>query len=94
MHNMTQLLNQSTVTLSQPCVSLLQMQEYTHVIMQLSTGSLSYVRYYAPMPHACKQVTNTCPLEPCTSPLPSRGPHGGENATKKRVDVVEMSKKV
>ena len=28
-----------------------------------------------------------------TSPLPSRGPHGGEKSTWKGVDVVEMSKK-
>ena len=42
---------------------LLQMQEYTHVLMQLGTGSPPYVPYDAPMPHACKQVLNTCPIE-------------------------------
>ena len=42
---------------------LLQMQEYTHVLMQLCTGSPPYVPYDAPMPHACKQLLNTCPLE-------------------------------
>ena len=30
----------------------LQMQEYTHVLMQLSTGSRPYIPYGAPMPHA------------------------------------------
>ena len=40
---------------------LLQMQEYTHVLMHLSTRSPPYVPYNAPMPHACKQVLNTCP---------------------------------
>ena len=35
---------------------LLQMQEYMHVLMQLSTGSPPYVPYNAPMLHACKQV--------------------------------------
>ena len=42
---------------------LLQMQEYTHVLMQLRTGSPPYVPYDAPMPHACKQVLNVCPIE-------------------------------
>ena len=49
---------------------LLQMQEYTHtyyvrvhVLMQFSTGSPPYVPHNAPMPHACKQVLNTCPVE-------------------------------
>ena len=42
---------------------LLQMQEYTHVLMQVSTGSPPYVPYNAPMPHACKQVLNSCPIE-------------------------------
>ena len=42
---------------------LLQMQEYTHVLMQLGTGSPPYVPHNAPMPHACKQVLNTCPIE-------------------------------
>ena len=42
---------------------LLQMQEYTHVLMQLGTGSPPYVPYNAPMPHACGQVLNTCPIE-------------------------------
>ena len=42
---------------------LLQMQEYTHVPMQLGTGSLPYVPYNATMPHACEQVLNTCPIE-------------------------------
>ena len=42
---------------------LLQMQEYTHVLMQTSTGSPPYVPYNAPMPHACKQVLNPCPIE-------------------------------
>ena len=42
---------------------LLQMQEYTHVLMQLRTGSPPYVPYDAPVPHACKQVLNTCPIE-------------------------------
>ena len=42
---------------------LLQMQEYTHVLMQISTGSTPYVRYNARMPHACKQVLNSCPIE-------------------------------
>ena len=31
--------------------------------MHLSTGSHPYVPYNAPMPHACKQVLNTCPIE-------------------------------
>ena len=42
---------------------LLQMQEYTHVLMQLRTGSPPYVPYDAPVPHACKQVLNMCPIE-------------------------------
>ena len=42
---------------------LLQMQEYTHALMQLGTVSLPYVPYDAPVPHACKQVHNTCPIE-------------------------------
>ena len=42
---------------------LLQMQEYTHVLMQLRTGSPPYVPYDALVPHACKQVLNTCPIE-------------------------------
>ena len=42
---------------------LLQMQEYTHVLMQLGTGSPPYVPYDAPMPHACTQVLNTCRIE-------------------------------
>ena len=42
---------------------LLEMQEYTHVLMQISTGSPPYVPYNAPMPHACKQVLNSCPIE-------------------------------
>ena len=42
---------------------LLQMQEYAHVLMQLCTGSPPYVLYDAPVPHACKQVLNTCPIE-------------------------------
>ena len=42
---------------------LLQMQEYTHVLMQLRTGSPPYVPYDAPVPHACKQVLNACPIE-------------------------------
>ena len=42
---------------------LLQMQEYTHVLMQLRTGSPPYVPYNAPVPHACKQVLNACPIE-------------------------------
>ena len=42
---------------------LLQMQEYTHVLVQISTGSPPYVPYNAPMPHACKQVRNPCPIE-------------------------------
>ena len=42
---------------------LLQMQEYTHVLMQISTGSPPYLPYNAPMPHACKQVLNPCPIE-------------------------------
>ena len=42
---------------------LLQMQEYTHVLMQLRTGSPPYVPYDAPVPHACKQVLNVCPIE-------------------------------
>ena len=40
---------------------LLQMQEYTHVLMQLRTGSPPYVPYE--VPHACKQVLNRCPIE-------------------------------
>ena len=40
-----------------------QMQEYTHVLMQLGTGSPPYVPYDVPVPHACKQVLNTCPIE-------------------------------
>ena len=42
---------------------LLQKQEYTHVLMQLRTGSPPYVPYNAPVPHACKQVLNACPIE-------------------------------
>ena len=42
---------------------LLQMQEYTHVLVQISTGSPPYVPYNAPIPHACKQVRNPCPIE-------------------------------
>ena len=42
---------------------LLQMQEYTHVLMQLRTGSPPYVPYDAPVPQACKQVLNVCPIE-------------------------------
>ena len=42
---------------------LLQMQEYMHVLMQLNTGSPPYIPYNASMPHACKQVLNTCPKE-------------------------------
>ena len=42
---------------------LLQMQEYTHVLMQLRAGSPPYVPYDALVPHACKQVLNTCPIE-------------------------------
>ena len=42
---------------------LLQMQEYTHVLMQIGTGSPPYVPYNAPMPHACKQMLNPCPIE-------------------------------
>ena len=42
---------------------LLQMQEYTHVLMQLRTGSPPYVPYDAKVPHACKQVLNACPIE-------------------------------
>ena len=42
---------------------LLQMQEYTHVLMQLRTGSSPYVPYDAPVPQACKQVLNACPIE-------------------------------
>ena len=42
---------------------LLQMQEYTHVLMQLCTGSPPYVPYDAPVPQACKQVLNVCPIE-------------------------------
>ena len=42
---------------------LLQMQEYTHILMQLRTGSPPYVPYDAPVPHACKQVLNMCPIE-------------------------------
>ena len=43
--------------------NLLQMQDYTHVLMQIITGSPPYVPYNAPMPHACKQVLNPCPIE-------------------------------
>ena len=42
---------------------LLQMQKYTHVLMQLSTGSPPGVPYNARMPHACKKVLNSCPIE-------------------------------
>ena len=42
---------------------LLQMHEYTHVLMQISTRSPPYVPYNAPMPHACKQVLNSSPME-------------------------------
>ena len=42
---------------------VLQMQEYTHVLMQLRTGSPPYVPYNAPVPQACKQVLNACPIE-------------------------------
>ena len=35
----------------------------THVLMQISTRSPPYVPYNAPMPHACKQVLNSCPIE-------------------------------
>ena len=41
---------------------LLQMQEYTHVLMHC-TGSPPYVPYDALVPHACKQVLNMCPIE-------------------------------
>ena len=39
------------------------MQEYTHALMQLSTGSPPYVPYDAPMPHACEQWLSMCPTE-------------------------------
>ena len=42
---------------------LLQMQEYTHLLIQLGTGSTPCIPYNAPMPHVCKQVLNTCPIE-------------------------------
>ena len=42
---------------------LLQMQEYTHELMQPGTSSPPYVPYDAPMPHACEQVLNMCPIE-------------------------------
>ena len=42
---------------------LLQMQEYTHVLIQPSSGSPPYVPYDVPMPHACKQVLDMCPIE-------------------------------
>ena len=42
---------------------MLQMQEYTHVLMQLRTGSPPYVPYNAPVPHVCKEVLNACPIE-------------------------------
>ena len=42
---------------------LLQMQEYTHVLMQLRTGSPPYVPYDDPVPRACEQVLTACPIE-------------------------------
>ena len=42
---------------------LLQMQEYTHVLMQLGTGSPPYVPDDALVPYVCKRVLNTCPIE-------------------------------
>ena len=42
---------------------LLQVQECAHVLMQVSTGSPPCVPYDAPMPHACKQLLNMCPIE-------------------------------
>ena len=75
---------------------LLQMQEYMHVLMQLRTGSPPYVHYDAPVPHACKQVLNTCPIEtmniivlllplgqrpPSTVAPEGWGPKEGGNAT-------------
>ena len=59
---------------------LLQMQEYKHILMQLYTGSPPYVPYDAPMPHACKQVLNTCPIE-----TPTRG------ATQQSVDCESLT---
>ena len=41
----------------------LQMQEYTHVLMQLCTGSAPYVPYDSPVLHVRKQVLDTCPIE-------------------------------
>ena len=43
---------------------LLQMQEYTYILMQLGTGSPPYVPYNVPMPHACKQVLRIGCLTP------------------------------
>ena len=61
---------------------LLQMQEYTHVLMQLRTGSPPYVPYDAPVPHACKQVLKG---GNATSPLHSRGsPKEGEQNQKSK----------
>ena len=54
---------------------LLQMQEYMHVLMQLSTGSPPYIPHDAPMPHACKQVLNMCPK------VVGRNQHGYINPT-------------
>ena len=64
---------------------LLQMQEYTHVPMQLSTRSPPYISYNALMPYACKQVLYTCPIETMYivvlllalrhSPSTSKGPY-------------------
>ena len=62
---------------------LLQMQEYTHVVMELST----YHPYITPTFSGSPLWGEiNMPIQP----LPSRGPHGGEKST--RVDVVEMSK--
>ena len=75
------------------------MQEYTHILMQLTTASPPYIPHDAPLPHACKQELNqygyitpvfSGSLDMATSPLPSQGPHGWERSTQKAVDVVEI----
>ena len=53
--------------------------------MQIRTGTPPYVPYNAPMPHACKQVLNSCPMEtmhivvflllPCQSLSTDKGPY-------------------
>ena len=43
---------------------LLQVQEYTQVLMQITSRPYPYLPYYTPMPHARKQFLNVCPTKP------------------------------